>query len=246
MVTVRFNVLCGLGFCFGIWLFFSAFRRLSLRRAVEDTPRAKVRSAAVGRCELRGRVRALPAPLIGPFSGLPCVWFRWKVEEEHQNSKGGSSWTTLGEGRSDQAFLLEDETGSLRVDPEGAVVESGEAFVYRSGFLGGKEAPAGPQTYVWLGSQGLFARNRRLSEWTLLADADVFLLGVLRIVPAAEGAAEQKVIAKGLRGEDFFISTRDRDEVEKELDVSIWGRLLGGALLALACAAAAVAFSRGG
>src|SRR3989339_1598907 len=58
------------------WL--SALKRL---RAVRDTPTSKVASAAQGYVELVGRGRPYGEPLISKLRALPCLWYRYKVEQ---------------------------------------------------------------------------------------------------------------------------------------------------------------------
>jgi len=224
----------------GTWLFVSAFKKLRLRRAVQDTPLARVRSAALGRDEFAGRALPAAQPLRGPFSGLPCVWYRWKVEEERRDSKGNVHWTTLGQGESFEAFALDDGTGSLRVEPRGAEVEPTDPLVYRTGGVLGAGLPPGPAAAEWA-SAGIFASRRRLSEWTVAPDTSVFAVGVLRSLADPATGTELKVLMQGTQGEPFFISSRSRAEVERELAWSVWLRMAGGALLAVASAAVGMA-----
>ncbi len=58
------------------WL--AVLRRL---RAFTDTPTSLVASAAQGYVELQGRGRPLDGlPVCSPINGLPCLWYRFKVE----------------------------------------------------------------------------------------------------------------------------------------------------------------------
>lgn len=229
----------------GIWLFAGAFKRLRLKRAVEDTPRSSVAAAAVGRCELNGTAEPFGAELAGPFSGLPCIWYRWKVEEEHRDSKGGSHWSTLAQGESGTPFTLKDASGSVGVHPQGAEVETDEPLVYRSGALNVATVAKGPLALEWAGAGGIFSSPRRLSEWNVPSGAQVLVLGVLRSVEGSSEDAPVKAVMLGSQGEPFFISTRGRDQVEKELLWSVWLRMVGGAALAIAGAALLAAMIQG-
>ena len=58
------------------------WRLVSHIRLVEDTPTAKIRSAPQGYVELEGVGKLMDGPpIIAKLSGLPCVWFRYKIEE---------------------------------------------------------------------------------------------------------------------------------------------------------------------
>lgn len=92
---------------------------LSRRRAIGDTPTAKVASAAQGYAELEGRGRALEGqPLLAPRSLLPCLWYRYQVEKKDRDN----NWKVVDQGRSDACLILEDETGQCLVDPTGAEI----------------------------------------------------------------------------------------------------------------------------
>src|SRR5687768_16103865 len=57
---------------------------LSLRRllAMSGTPTSRIASAAQGYVELLGRGRNLPEfKVVSPLNQLPCVWYRYIVEE---------------------------------------------------------------------------------------------------------------------------------------------------------------------
>src|SRR3989338_5140937 len=96
------------------WL--SALYRL---RMVRDTPTSKVASAAQGYVELIGRGRPLgDIPLISKLRVLPCLWYRYKVEQRDSKDK----WRTLDSGESSDSFLLRDDSGDCVVDPDHAEI----------------------------------------------------------------------------------------------------------------------------
>ena len=116
--TVAFAVL-GIVGCV---LFAHGFVLWRRKRAIEDTPPSKIRSVALGAAELEGTARPKD-PLVAPVSGLPCAWYRYRIERE-THSGNERNWTTVASGDSaDWPFYLEDETGRVRVDPKGATAE---------------------------------------------------------------------------------------------------------------------------
>ena len=122
---------------------------LRRRRAIVDTPTSRIAYAAQGYVELQGRGRALDGlPLVSPLSGVTCLWYRYLTERRD----GEGKWVYEDSGESDASFLLEDETGSCLVDPEGAEVSSDH-----------KEC--------WT------AQDRRLTEWRLLGNDKICVLG---------------------------------------------------------------------
>jgi len=92
-------------------------------RLIADMPTSKLRSAAQGYIELQGWAQMMPGePIYAPVSGIPCVWYSYKVEQTNNSLGGGHGWTTLESGFSDAIFYLVDSTGQCVVDPDGAEV----------------------------------------------------------------------------------------------------------------------------
>ncbi|NJN45785.1 MAG: hypothetical protein HC808_04105 [Candidatus Competibacteraceae bacterium] len=97
---------------------FWAWRSIRRAWALADTPIAKIHSAPQGYVELRGRAAFWEGEqLAAPLSGLPCAWYRFRIEENRHNR-----WWTINHGISDHLFVLEDDTGRCVVDPDGAEV----------------------------------------------------------------------------------------------------------------------------
>lgn len=87
-------------------------------RAIADTPTSRIVSAAQGYVELLGIGKSLAGlPLHGPLNGLPCLWYRYKVERRRDDK-----WHLESSGESTDSFLLDDGSGVCVVDPEGAEV----------------------------------------------------------------------------------------------------------------------------
>lgn len=119
---------------FGAW---RTFKNLKHARLIEDTPTCKARSAPQGYVELEGAGRLMDGPpIVAPLSGMTCVWYRFKVEERvTTRDKYGSRthWVTLQHGESDEVFWLEDETGRVAIDPDGAEVMPEHREMWHSG-----------------------------------------------------------------------------------------------------------------
>lgn len=96
------------------WL--SALKKL---RAIRDTPTSKIASAAQGYIELVGR--GMPfgdTPLISKHSLLPCLWYRYKIEQQDSERE----WKTIESGESDESFVLRDDTGECVINLEQAEI----------------------------------------------------------------------------------------------------------------------------
>jgi hypothetical protein len=112
-------VAVGAGAAYSFWYAFKAWAK---NRAIEDTPTSRVRSAAQGYVELSGRGMLPPdAATKAPLTGLPCTWWRYKIEERRASGRS-RSWSTLESDTSTEPFLLDDGTGRCLIDPRGAEV----------------------------------------------------------------------------------------------------------------------------
>lgn len=149
----------------GIWRFLSLQAR---RRLMEDTPTSRIRSAAQGYVELIGKARMMPGtPILSPLSHTECVWWRFQVEkrEEQQNR---TRWIAIRKGVSDHLFLLDDETGTCIIDPEGALVEP----VFKRTWLGATPQPGGKVIAPWMDGN-----DYRYTEELILPGEQLYTLG---------------------------------------------------------------------
>jgi hypothetical protein len=136
------------------------FSVLHEKRVIEDTPSSRVRSVAMGIAELVGTAREA-APLASPLTQVPCVYYRYKVEEERSSGRN-KEWVTIEDERSIQPFYLEDETGRILVIPESAETILRRAFreVRRDG--------------------GLLGARRRYTEWRLIPGQRICVVGTVK------------------------------------------------------------------
>ena len=115
MSNITFTDEGGWGFVllgWGLFGFLMGLHTYLHRRLIAQTPTSKIQSAALGTVELAGKI-CQEASLVSPFCQIPCAYYRYKVEEERQNSKGRTNWSTILEGQSNEPFFMEDETGRM-------------------------------------------------------------------------------------------------------------------------------------
>jgi hypothetical protein len=151
-------LLGGAGLACGLYIF---FRRWREQRLIEDTPRARIRSAPQGYVNLSGRARSVRKPMHAPLTGRNCVWWTFRIEEREGVGLFGSSWRCTDSGTSDQPFLLTDQEDHCLIDPDGAEVEPSERR-------------------NWCGNSYKMDQNRRYSEAILAEDTHLSVLGELR------------------------------------------------------------------
>lgn len=159
--------------------FYFAFRYISLARLIEDTPTTRIGFAQQGYVELNGT--ALPmngSPISAPLSGRQCCWFHYKIEK-----KGSKNWRVVERQRSDQSFMLQDDSGSCRIDPIGARVTTRERTVWygNSRFPGSiDQTRASQKSNTWRAilTQDIGIVNRyRYTEELILPNTPLYAMG---------------------------------------------------------------------
>jgi len=122
---------------------------LQRRRAITDTPTSRIASAAQGYVELSGQGKPLDyPPLLSQLTSLPCLWYRYRVEEK----SGNDEWKTVSSGESEVSFILDDGSGRCVIDVENAEILTRHKETWTSG-------------------------RYRNTEWKLLIDDGVYALG---------------------------------------------------------------------
>jgi hypothetical protein len=176
-------------------------RQLRAAQRVADLPGSRVRSVAMGPAWIAGAVD-IESPLSAPYSRTLCAWYqfrleRWTPRPTSYRHRSGNLWSTMlrwsaeakglsydeggweivNEGDSaDLSFWVKDETGRIRVEPEGATLHI-----------------RGEQTFEVL-SQGA---RYRVTERVLPLGAYVFALGT---VQREEGIADgDRLVVETLR-----------------------------------------------
>jgi hypothetical protein len=102
----------------GIYLFVRGFRLLKRRRLILNTPSSKIRSASIGLVEISGLATG-PYVITSPIKQVDCFYYRsvaWELRKEGKNSK----WVKIGEEILHVPFYIDDGTGTLLVNPDGA------------------------------------------------------------------------------------------------------------------------------
>jgi len=208
------------------------------KRLIEHIPTSTIRSLAMGLVEISGQAQPEEGLLSSPFSGLPCVFYSYVVEE-HVGSGKNARWETVGEGTSKEPFFVGDTTGRVLVVPLGAELILPDERTYRNNWLG--ELPPttiaglnrlGISTEGWIGSKTL-----RCREAFIQPEEQVYVLGTAHEHLDASERVENsaRLYIGSSRDHEFIISDRS----EKDLLSRLWWRVLaygvGGLALAATC-----------
>lgn len=128
-----------------LWAWYANLKRY---RTVADTPTSRIASAPQGYIELVGRGQQPPgASLVSPVNGLPCLWYRYRIDR-----RNGDRWEYVESGVSDDTFGINDGSGQVLVDPEGAEIMTPHKQVSSLG-------------------------SYRKTEWTLIEGDTIYVIG---------------------------------------------------------------------
>ncbi len=179
-----------------LWAWMSSTRR---QRAIDDMPTSRVASAAQGYVELRGRGRPLGGlPLRSPLTGLPCLWYRYRVECRREGE-----WVYEGSGESDASFILDDGSAQCLIDLEGA-----ELRVTRCDH--------------WVKDE------RRCTQWLLIENDPIYVLGQFvtqgSVDLKLDVAADVKALLADWKKDRPSLLARFDIDHDGELDLDEWER----------------------
>jgi hypothetical protein len=223
----------------GMGCLIAGFRTLWRKRLIDDLPTSKTQGTFIGLTELKGTAES-EAPLISCLAGARCVHYTWEVEEHwsktvhetYTDSKGHtqtrirteSGWTNVAGGGQSIPFYLKDDTGIIRIVPQGADIKGISTFQQTC-------SPDDPMYY----SKGPAAEvvnsthQRNFSETALPLHTMLYVIGQARErqdIAAAE-------IAQDKNAEMFLISTDTEKQISTGYTVLLWFWLIFGLCLAV-------------
>jgi hypothetical protein len=137
-----------IGFLGGLFLSYRGFRLLQRKRLILNTPTSKIRSAALGLVEVNG-LAVGPYTIAAPITAKPCFYYRTKAWEYRQSGKK-KEWRLVADENLHVPFYLDDNTGKLLIDPDGADMDIHRDFheEYSSSILFGREVPPSVRTFL--------------------------------------------------------------------------------------------------
>ena len=158
-----------------LFVAWKSYRSYHHRRFIQDTPTSRVASAAQGYVELKGLGEYLPdGNTRSPFSDRRCLWYHCRVEVRRQRGSR-SYWSEESDERSDDLFVLRDETGDCVVIPDGAeVIPAQKRVWYGAGPAASRHS--GGRSNRWLGMVLGIGRYRFTEELILVAD-QLYVIG---------------------------------------------------------------------
>lgn len=200
--------------------FVYAFVCLRRVRVIEDTPTAKIRSAAQGYGELSGTAQLMDgAPIVAPLTGKTCAWYRYKVEK-----LGDKHSHVVDSGESDELFLLLGATGRCVIDPEGATVVTRHKEVwFDHRYPSRKRGGHGGLFGLLVGRVG---SRYRYTEERLRAGEPLYALGMFKSVGGGaesfDSEAEVRELLRLWKGDRHKLLRRFDANGDGEIDLQEW------------------------
>jgi len=183
----------------GLTSFWAWHANLKRYRTVADTPTSRIASAPQGYIELVGRGQQPPgAGLVSPISGLPCLWYRYRVER-----KNGDRWEHVESGISHDTFGISDGSGQVLVDPDGAEILTSRKQVSNAG-------------------------GYRKTEWTLIEGETLYVIGEHVTLGGPNAVLDKKsdlstLLAEWKRDKSALLARFDAN-LDGEISLDEWAR----------------------
>lgn len=249
------------GFAAGLVLFVRGLLLYRKSLLVGDTPVTTVRGAAMGLVQIHGCAGS-DFKLAGPVSGMPCCAYKVKIERWVEGNRGG--WRRLRTDASLEPFYLEDSTGRIRVEPDGAefeAPESGRREVSASDGISASAAALAELSTAAIGSPvralapgtdeyllvlaggvgGNSSDRFRFTEYCVFPGKQYDVLGTCQEDARSQAPSGGAFIGKGARETTYVIASGNSKQLENRFqsmsNLMVWG----GATLAVACAATWIA-----
>ncbi len=166
-----FSVLLPLaGLVTGVLLFTYGFVLFKEKRLIENIPRSKARSAAMGLVEVSGQAEPY-VMLKSPLTATECVYYKFKIEKRMDEDRG-AKWKVINQGSSTNFFYIRDETGRILVDPVEAELHLQEDYKFT-----GTDILASGSVRRFSAPVIFGAGEMRYTEWYLVPGDSVFAIG---------------------------------------------------------------------
>jgi hypothetical protein len=178
-IDARLAACAAIGAVAGVVIFCRGFRMLHFKRLVLNTPLSKIRSASMGLVEVSGTAVG-PRTIRAGITGAPCYYYCATAWESRESGRS-SEWKKVAEETLYVPFFVEDSTGRLLVDPQGADLDVHRTFrdEFSTSLFGGRDMfPENVLQFLLrngIGGSG----NIRLEEHCIEPGYPLFILGTL-------------------------------------------------------------------
>ena len=187
----------------GVYLFYRGFCLLQRKRLILDTPASKIRSASMGLVEINGLATG-PYTMPAPITGIHCYYFHTIAWQWQQRGRS-SEWVKVADESLHLPFFLNDNTGRVLIDPQGAEMDIHRDFhdeFSTSLFSSGLEIPSNIATFLARHSVSS-DKKIKIDEYCIKPKNALFVLGTmaqnpgltLSAVPALTRSSAQNALS---------------------------------------------------
>ena len=218
-----------------------AFRNGRRRRLIDNLPTSKTSGVFIGFVELKGTAESA-GPLTSYLAEQSCVHYAWTVEEHwsrtvtttETDSKGNtrivtrheSGWTQVAKGGETIPFYLQDDSGVILIQPDGAKIEPAKIFDETCSPGDPLYYGKGPATAVMDSDH-----RRRFVEMGIPLKAELYIVGQSR--------ERQDIVAPEIAADEhapmFLISMRSEEQVSRGMKWGARGWTVFGFIAAVGC-----------
>jgi len=221
-------IIAVIGVFVGLYLFYRGFRLLQRKRLILNTPASKIRSASMGLVEING-LAAGPYTMTAPITGVPCYYFHTTAWQWQQRGKN-SEWVKVADERLHIPFFLDDNTGRMLVDPQGAEMDIHRDYhdeFSTSLFSSTLEIPSNISSF--LARHGVSTDQKiKIDEYCIKPKNALFILGTLAQNPGLSVSATPiRSLSTAQNALSFHIP--DVSGLSADTDVTTAGKMLLGA-----------------
>ncbi len=223
---------------FGGFFVVNGHRRRVLHNLIVNTRTTPVGRLREGRVEVKGQVLSTDPSLQSPFSGTPCAYFSFRVDELVSRNRS-RRWVNRVTDTSDALALVRDETGEVEVDLRRAELHlardhAGSRALFERNDERLREVL---QARYGFDAKGLFfEKDLRFAEKVLEEGDEVYVLGTAR--RTADG---RWVVEPGADGV-LLVSDLQEETLAEKVAGSGWLWTFAGIACFFGAAVVAVAF----
>jgi hypothetical protein len=187
--TAKLTLMCLVGGPIAIqW----GLARLRQKRLIQNTPSSRIHSAAMGLVELSGTALQRQ-PLKAPITGLDACWWQCRVQEYRSSGKS-RRWVTIKTVSSHTMLVLQDSTGQVLVNPEGAEIHAMSRTEPLSGSMRNQIHGLLSSWGVSAGT-GFFGNSVRVIEEFIPHLAPLYVIGELTTISSHLNDRQQRFMA---------------------------------------------------
>lgn len=164
----------------GVVLFVRGFQMLRVKRLILNTPTSKVRSASMGLVEITGLAKG-PSTIPAGVTGEACYYYRAVIWQLRQSGKN-REWKQVACESLYVPFFVEDPTGQLLIDPQGADFDIERNFKdeFDTSFFSSNRNMLPENVANFLARNAIsFNESTRVEEYCIKPDNPLFVFGTL-------------------------------------------------------------------